>query len=190
MSAAGGYAARNAVGVKPNVRRKVSVNEPTLLRPTDMQMSVTVQSVGAQQGRRALEAASQEVDVGRYPERAPERDAEVRPGQGRRFGHVVDGQGIAVASVDQVARPGQESLRRRRRHDPGPAVAADGGDIHQRLLPKIRSRNRNRLMKSRYSARAPITEAESLFSPATWPFLMRWTSHAVRPVKMTTPRTR
>ena len=39
---AGGWAARYAVGDIPNIRRKLVVNEPTLERPTDMQMSATV----------------------------------------------------------------------------------------------------------------------------------------------------
>ena len=43
--AAGGYAARYAVGERPNARPKLVVNEPTLLRPTVKQMSATPRSV-------------------------------------------------------------------------------------------------------------------------------------------------
>jgi hypothetical protein len=38
---AGGWLARYAVGDRPNIRRKLVVNEPTLDRPTDMQISAT-----------------------------------------------------------------------------------------------------------------------------------------------------
>ena len=43
--AAGGWAARYAVGVFPNMRRKLVLNDPTLSSPTRRQMSVTVRSV-------------------------------------------------------------------------------------------------------------------------------------------------
>jgi hypothetical protein len=42
---AGGCAARYAVGVEPNMRRKLVVNDPTLVSPTMQQMSATVRSV-------------------------------------------------------------------------------------------------------------------------------------------------
>jgi hypothetical protein len=45
LAAAGGYEARYAVGVTPYVRLKVVVNEPTLWRPTEKQMSATERSV-------------------------------------------------------------------------------------------------------------------------------------------------
>jgi len=44
-AAAGGYAARYAAGVRPNIRAKLVVNEPTLDSPTDMQISATERSV-------------------------------------------------------------------------------------------------------------------------------------------------
>ena len=45
FAAAGGTACRYAVGVTPYVRLKLEVNEPTLCRPTETQMSATERSV-------------------------------------------------------------------------------------------------------------------------------------------------
>lgn len=43
--AAGGNDPRYCVGVMPNIRRKLVVNEPALLSPTARQMRITDQSV-------------------------------------------------------------------------------------------------------------------------------------------------
>jgi hypothetical protein len=59
--AAGGYAARYAVGVIPYARPKLVVNEPTLRRPTRKQMSETERSA-----ERRREAARSRRLVRRY----------------------------------------------------------------------------------------------------------------------------
>ena len=61
LLAAGGYAARYAVGERPNVRVKLVVNEPTLRSPTAKQMSRTARSVS-----RSSAAARSRRRVSRY----------------------------------------------------------------------------------------------------------------------------
>jgi hypothetical protein len=61
LSAAGGYATRYAVGVIPNIRLKLVVNEPTLRNPTLRQMSETGRSV-----ERSSDAARSSLRAMRY----------------------------------------------------------------------------------------------------------------------------
>ena len=95
-------AARYAVGDNPNIRRKLVVNEPTLDRPTDMQMSATNRSVVPEQGRRPLEPAGQQVDMGRLAECPAELGAEMGAGQAGLAGQVADVERLRVARVDEV----------------------------------------------------------------------------------------
>ena len=56
-----------ALGVIPNIRPKLVVNEPTLRRPTAKQMSATERSVIPQERGRALEPPVEEVPCGGSP---------------------------------------------------------------------------------------------------------------------------
>ena len=92
----------------PNVRVKLVVNEPTLCRPTD-EADVRDRAVGdAQQRRRALEPARQQVRVRRLAEGAPELAAEVRAREAGRAGQVVDAERLEVARVGEV--PGAQQV--------------------------------------------------------------------------------
>ena len=93
-----------------SVRVKLVVNEPTLCRPTEKQMSATERSVVAQQRRGALEPAGQQVGVRRLAEGAPELAAEVRAREAGR------------ARPGRRRRAARSSGRRR-----GPWRAAGGG---------------------------------------------------------------
>jgi len=96
-NAAGGCAARYCVGVIPNIRPKLVVNEPTLRSPTVRQMSAT-ERCGA------LEPADQQVLVGRFAELAAELAAEVRRRQPRRASERLHVERLAVARVDEILR--------------------------------------------------------------------------------------
>jgi hypothetical protein len=73
----------------PYVRVKLAVNEPTLWSPTEKR-------------RRTLQAAGEQVAVGRLTEGAAELAAEVGAGEARGGGHVVDVDPLRVAGVGQV----------------------------------------------------------------------------------------
>ena len=73
------------------------------------------------------------------------------------------------------------------------AASADGqrsapASADQRRLPMMFSRAKNRLMKSRYMRKAPMTAPFSIVpaQAAMSPRWMRWTWYAVSPVKMST----
>ena len=107
-SAAGGWAARYAVGETPYGTPKLVVNDPTLRRPTVKQMSATDRSV-----LRSSAAARSSRRVSRYwcgvsPKRAglaAEMGGERRAGASER-GHV---ERLCVAGVDEGPRAKQVS---------------------------------------------------------------------------------
>ena len=85
------------------MRVKLVVNEPTLWRPT-READVGDRAVGvAQQRRRALEPAGQQVLVRRLAERAAELAAEVRAREAGGARHVVDVERLEEARVGEVA---------------------------------------------------------------------------------------
>ena len=100
---------------------KLVVKEPMLCRPTERQMSATERSVRAQQRRRPLQPAGQQVGVRRLAEGAPELAAEVRAGEARR------------RRPGRRPRAARSSGRRR-----GPWRAAGGGLAGQRHAPQSR----------------------------------------------------
>ena len=107
--AAGGYAARYAVGDCPNARVKLVVNEPTLWRPTVKQIAATERSVV-----RRSEAARSSRRVRRYW-------CGVSPNERRNSrlkcaGERGDVERVAVARVDQVLRAEQMPVGMDERH--------------------------------------------------------------------------
>ena len=105
---------RHAVGAREARGERAQALQP------DREADVGHRAVGvAQQRRRPLQAAGQQVHVGRDPERAPELPAEVGAREARRGRHVVDPQRIGVAGVgqvlgsEQVSGPGRVEHARR-----------------------------------------------------------------------------
>ena len=109
------------------------------------------------------------------------RHAPATPGPARRATRLV--QATAPGSIDESRRRSDAE----RWTAPG---EPEGRRLDRQLrLPSSRSMNRNRLMKSRYRWRAPITAAFSIepVRAARSPAWIRWTSYAVSAVKITTP---
>ena len=104
------------MGVIPNMRRKLVVNDPTLLSPTMKQMSVTVRSVLRSRYGGALEPSRQQVLVRRLAEGGAELAAEVGRRQARRPRHVGDRERLGVAGVGEVLAADEISRRSDSRH--------------------------------------------------------------------------
>ena len=103
----------------------------------------------------------------------------------------LDGACLAAPELDEIVPPERRAPVPEMSRDSPPEALGRAGraTVAQRRSPKMRSRNRNRLMKSRYSWRAPKTAAFSIepTRAAMSPFLIRWTSNAVSAVNRTTP---
>ena len=104
------------MGERPNARPKLVVNEPTLRSPTVKQMFATDAVGVAQQCRRALQPAHQDVLVRGLAEGSPELTAEVRRRKARRCGERGHIERFAVAGIDEVPRAQEVPCRRDGRH--------------------------------------------------------------------------
>src|ERR1043166_5183258 len=96
--------------------------------------------------------------------------------------------GAAHRRLDAETRPDPRLLRQRRLSVRGQQRPDAEAHPYRRRLPNSLSRKRNKLMKSMYSASAPITATFSCIGPVTVaiPFSF-WLSQAVRPRKTKTP---